>query len=95
MIVDITNPRSTPLELQATVPDCMVPFIPILEEGQNPFAMFVDLQNKYDWVLEPVIGYSSVDRLIEVFEDKIVRPAEAKFNELLARRTKQFRIESV
>jgi hypothetical protein len=25
--------------------------------------------------------------LIEVLEDKVVRPAEAKFNELLARRT--------
>jgi hypothetical protein len=21
----------------------------------KPFAMFVDLQNKYDWVLQPVI----------------------------------------
>ena len=30
----------------------MVPFAPILEEGQLPFAMFVDLQNKYDWVLD-------------------------------------------
>jgi hypothetical protein len=94
VIVDITNPRSTPLELQATVPDYMVPFVPILEQGQDPFAMFVDLQSKYDWVLEPVIAYPSVDRLIEVVEDKIVRPAEAKFNELLARRTKQLRVEN-
>ena len=90
VIVDITNPRSTPLELQATVPDYMVPFVPILEQGQDPFAMFVDLQNKYDWVLKPVIVYSSVDGLIKVLEDKIVRPAEAKFNELLARRTSNF-----
>jgi Pentapeptide repeats (8 copies) len=95
VIVDITNPRSAPLELQATVPDYMIPFVSILEEGQDPFAMFVDLQNKYDWVLEPVIGYSSVDRLIEVLEDKIVGPAEAKFNQLLARRTKQLRVENV
>ena len=41
----------------------MVPFVPILEQRQDPFAMFVDLQNKYDWVLKPVIGYSSIDRL--------------------------------
>ena len=92
VIVDITNPRSTPLELQAAVPDYMVPFVPILEQGQDPFAMFADLQNKYDWVLKPVIGYSSVDRLIEVLEDKIIRPAEAKFNELLTRRTEQLRV---
>jgi hypothetical protein len=94
VIVDITNPRSTPLELQATVSDYMVPFVPILEQGQEPFAMFVDLQNKYDWVLDGIV-YPSVDRLIEVLEDKIVRPAEAKFNELLARRTKQLRVENV
>jgi hypothetical protein len=95
VILDITNPRSAPLELQATVPDYMVPFVPILQKGEEPFAMFVDLQNKYDWVLKPVIGYPSVDRLIEVLEDKIVRPAESKFNQLLARRMEQLRVESV
>ena len=57
--------------------------------------MFVDLQNKHDWVLRPVVSYPSVERLIEVLEDKVVRPAEAKFNQLLARRTKQLRIENV
>ena len=77
------------------MPDYMVPFVPILEQGQEPFAMFVDLQNKYDWVLKPVIGYPSVDRLMEVLEDEIVTPAEAKFNELLARRTKQLRVKNV
>jgi|SRR5579864_1891740 len=95
VIVDITNPRSAPLELQATVPDYMVPFAPILQTGEDAFSMFKDLQNKHDWVLKPVIGYPSVDRLIEVLEDKIVRPAEAKFNQLLARRTQQIRVENV
>jgi hypothetical protein len=94
VIVDITNPRSAPLELQAAVPDYMVPFVPILENGQAPFAMFADLQNRYDWVLD-VIAYPSVDRLIEVLEDKIVEPAKAKFDELLARRTKQLRVKNV
>jgi uncharacterized protein YjbI with pentapeptide repeats len=95
VIVDITNPRSAPLELQATVPDWMVPFVPILEQGQDPFAMFVDLQNKYDWVLKPVLGYPSIDRLIEVLEQKVIGPAEVKFNQLLARRTEQLRVENV
>ena len=35
VIVDITNPRSAPLELQATVPDYMVPFAPILQQSEN------------------------------------------------------------
>jgi hypothetical protein len=95
VIVDITNPRSAPLELQAIVPDYMVPFAPILQQGEEPFAMFVDLQNKYDWVLKPVISYPSVDRLVEVLEDDIVRPAEAKFDELLLRRTEKLRVKKV
>jgi hypothetical protein len=73
----------------------MMPFAPILQEGEKPFAMFVDLQNKYDWVLKPIIGYSSVDQLVEVLEDKIVRRAETKFNQLLARRTEQLRVENI
>jgi hypothetical protein len=93
VFVDITNHRSAPLELQATVPDCMVPFAPILDEGRNPFSMFVDLIIKYDWVLEPVIYYSSVDRRTQVLERRIIRPAQAKFGQLVERRTKQLQIE--
>jgi hypothetical protein len=48
--------------------------------------MFVDLQSKYDWVLESVV-YPSVDRRIEVLEQKTVESAEAKFDQLLAQRT--------
>ena len=95
VIVDITNPRSTPLELQATVPDCMIPFVPILQNGEEPFAMFKDLQNKYDWVLKPVIVYPSVERLIEVLEDKIVGPADVKFKQLVETRQNQMLVENV
>jgi hypothetical protein len=94
VIVDITNPRSTPLELQGTVPDYMVPFVPILKKGQEPFSMFADLQNKYDWVLD-VIVYPSTDRLIEVLENEIVIPAKVKFDELLNRRTAPLRYTTV
>lgn len=95
VIVDLTSPRSAPLELQAIVPQCMIPFAPIIQRPQKPFSMLVDLQNKHDWVLQPVIGYSSVNSLIKALEDKVVRPAEAKFNKLLARRTKQLGVENV
>ena len=44
IIADITNPKSSPLELQATVPDYMVPFVPIQHEDEEPFSMFADLQ---------------------------------------------------
>jgi hypothetical protein len=63
VIADITNPRSVPLELQATVPDYMVPFVTILQEGQPAFSMFDDLPRKYHWVL-PLLEYSNPERLL-------------------------------
>ena len=55
IIADITHPKSVPLELQATIPNYMIPFVPIIQEGEKPFAMFVDLWKKYrEWVFEPL-----------------------------------------
>ena len=84
VIVDLTMPKSVPLELQAIVPNCMVPFVPILEEGEEPFAMFDGLWNQYrDRMLEPLC-YSSVDRLIELLDSMIIQPAQAMFADLVA-----------
>jgi uncharacterized protein YjbI with pentapeptide repeats len=95
VIADITNPKSAPLELQATVPEIMVPFRPIIEEGEKPFAMLQDLWVKYrDWVFEPIY-YSSVDALIASLDEKIIRPAEARFIELLKRKAETMRGEHV
>ena len=98
VIADITNPKSAPLELQATVPEIMVPFRPITEEGEKPFAMLQDLWSKHrEWVFEP-IHYSSVDALIASLDEKIIRPAEARFVELLKRKadgTYDGRVETV
>jgi hypothetical protein len=89
VIADITNPKSAPLELQATVPEIMVPFRPIIEEGEQPFAMLQDLWSKHrEWVFEP-IEYSSVDRLIEAFDSEIIGPAETRFNELVLRKAER------
>jgi hypothetical protein len=35
VIADITNPKSSPFGLQATVPEIMVPFQPIIEQGDK------------------------------------------------------------
>jgi hypothetical protein len=35
VIADISNPKSSPLELQATIPDYMVPFVLIIQEVKN------------------------------------------------------------
>jgi hypothetical protein len=63
-IADVTNLKSAPLELQAIVPETMVPFRPIIEEGEKPFAMLQDLWIKHrEWVFEP-IHYSSLEALL-------------------------------
>jgi hypothetical protein len=86
VIADVTNPKSAPLELQATVPEIMVPFFPIIEEGEEPFAMLVDLWIKHrDWVFEPLY-YSSLDALIGALDQEIIKPAEVRFDELVVRK---------
>ena len=85
VIADITNPRSSPLELQATVPDYMIPFIPICQDGEPPFAMFQDLQQQYDWVAD-VITYDSVENLLKGLDVAIIDPALAIHDRLLARK---------
>jgi hypothetical protein len=48
--------------------------------------MLQDLWIKHrEWVFEP-ISYSSVDALIAALDEKIIRPAEVRFAELLKRK---------
>lgn len=57
-----------PLELQATMPDYMIPFVPIIHEDEKPFAMFQDLKQTYgDWVLD-VLQYDSADNFLKVLD---------------------------
>lgn len=84
VIADISNPKSSPLELQATIPDYMVPFVPIIQDGEEPFSMFKDLYTKYEkWILVP-LKYKSCDDLIKTLEEGIIKPALQKHRELLA-----------
>jgi uncharacterized protein YjbI with pentapeptide repeats len=85
VIVDLSAPRSAPLELQLTVPQVMVPVVPIIQEKEQPFDMFRNLEFKYDWVLKP-LHYHSEDDLIGSLEKSIIGPACEKANELRRRR---------
>jgi hypothetical protein len=88
VMADVTNPKSALLELQATVPEIMVPFQPIIEESQEPFAMLMGLWVKHrDWVFDPVYCFS-VDALVASFDKEIIAPAEARFDDLVMRMAK-------
>lgn len=84
VIVDITDPRSVPQELGATVPHLTsVAFLPILQSTKAEYGMFEHFK-KYPWVL-PICYYRDIDDLKKIFEKKIIRPAEMKVSELKER----------
>jgi uncharacterized protein YjbI with pentapeptide repeats len=82
IVADITNPKSAPLELQATIPDYQIPFVPIIQYGEAPFTMFQDLIGKYNWVLKPILTYKSKEHLINGFKSAVIDRAWEKHKEL-------------
>jgi len=94
IIADITNPKSSPLELQATIPNYMVPLVPIIQEGEQPFAMFKDLRGKFDWVLD-LLAYDSASHLIRGLEKAVIQPALKKHNELLSKKAEELRVRHI
>ena len=95
IIADITNPKSSPLELQATMPDYMIPFVPIIHENEEPFAMFRDLQQKYgEWVLD-VLKYDSTDNLLKILDKGVIRPALKMSKKLLVKKGEAIRFRHV
>ena len=91
IIADITNPKSSPLELQATMPDYMIPFVPIIQEDEEPFAMFRDLKQKYgEWVLD-VLEYDTASSLLQVLDKAVVRPALEKADQLMLKKAEAIR----
>jgi hypothetical protein len=87
VIADVTNPKSSPLELQATIPDYQIPFVPIIQEGEQPFSMMANLQIKYDWVLD-TISYDSKDTLMGILKPYIIDRAIKKHDELRLRKAR-------
>lgn len=66
VIADLTNPKSTPLELEATVKQFKIPYVPIIDISvdKRPFAMLVDLQKSFHWVL-PTLQYETKESLLD------------------------------
>jgi hypothetical protein len=85
VIADLTSPKSTPLELEATVKQFKIPYIPIIDISVDPrpFAMLVDSQQSFHWVL-PTLKYESKEDLLdgENLKTYIIEPAFAKREQL-------------
>jgi uncharacterized protein YjbI with pentapeptide repeats len=92
VIADVTNPKSIPLELEATAKQFKIPFIPIIDVSVDPrpFAMLVDLQKSFHWVL-PTLQYASKEDLLDDQNLKtyIIDRAVAKREELRAAKSRE------
>jgi uncharacterized protein YjbI with pentapeptide repeats len=76
LIVDLTQPKSTPLETMLVAPQLGVPLASIIQEGKGPpFSMFRSLQAKYEWVL-PTWTYRNKNHLVRQLKTAIVDPCE-------------------
>lgn len=94
IIADITNPKSSPLELHAIVPNYMIPLVTIIQADEEPFPMFKDLWKKHsDWVMAPM-KYTSIDNLIGAFEKGVIKLAEEKHIELRIKKAQEMPLRS-
>jgi hypothetical protein len=81
IIVDITDPRSAPAELEHIVPGLpSVPVMPLILRSDYVYALFKPLIRRCPWVMEPC-QYESLEELIASIEERVVAPAELKARE--------------
>jgi hypothetical protein len=73
----------------------MIPFVPIIEVGEEPFAMFQDLWVKHRaWVLDP-IAYGSIEELVQGLDKEIIEPALVRFDELVVKKAETLRVRRI
>ncbi|HMU94698.1 MAG TPA: pentapeptide repeat-containing protein [Anaerolineales bacterium] len=90
VIVDVTNPKSTPLEMEATVKQFKIPYLPIIDTSADdrPFAMMIDLQKSFHWVL-PTFGYKTKKELLNNLKAAIIDRAIEKHDQLRDQKAKE------
>jgi hypothetical protein len=85
----VTDPQSVPAELQAAVPAAMVPFVPIVrQEQKRPYALLESLRIEHSDRVLRAFHYSSLDALVDALDEKIIKPAEARFAKLQAKKVR-------
>ena len=82
IIVDLTAARSVPQELQAIIPDLMVPIRPVIAAEDEAWAMFTNFL-KYPWVVREPFRYSDLPHLIHGLRTEVIDVAENKLDELV------------
>ena len=88
VIADVSGP-SVLKELEATVKDFDVPFVPIIEEGRQSPSMTTELA-MYPWFWWPPVSFANKELLIEMLQKEVIDPAEEIGKERQERRAKLF-----
>lgn len=81
IIADISDPKCVPHELKTIVPELpSVPVLPLLQKGEDEYAMFTDLRRRCTWILD-THEYISGSALIEELPE-VIAPANERAEEL-------------
>jgi hypothetical protein len=69
--------------MEAIVKQYKIPYVPLIDLSVDkaPFAMIVDSQKSFHWLL-PTFGYRSKEELMENIDEAIIQRALEKHNEL-------------
>ena len=81
IIVDLTDPSSTPHEVSTVIPHTVVPVQPVMLDGGREYSMFHDLRQRHHWVL-PTHFYTDQAHLLATLKERVIEPAEQKAQEL-------------
>jgi hypothetical protein len=81
IIVDLTDPSSSPHEVATVIPHTVVAVQPLLLGGEREYSMFRDLRQRYHWVL-PTHSYTDQAHLLATLKEQVIAPAEQKAQEL-------------
>jgi Pentapeptide repeats (8 copies) len=82
VIVDVTDTKSPPLELEHIIPHTSIPVVPIMRSSrsQHDYAMFADF-TRHPWVL-PLSSYKDQEDLVSSLDERILGPAEEKLRDI-------------
>jgi hypothetical protein len=80
VIVDISDPKSTPLELYAIATNYGVPIFPIVAATSDAFSLFAPLR-RFRWVFPPM-SYKDTRDLVTRLPAEVFQPAQAERDRL-------------
>lgn len=79
VIADLTNPKSISAELEAIIPNFLIPIVPIIQGSESEYALFHSIDSRHrassGGPLMTTLEYDSVETLLRNLETQIVEPA--------------------